>query len=554
MKHFAIPILLLFAIAGCARSGTEQDFTTEKITEYWTTGQTLPSSVTRSHPLPLQPVQNDKGFNVLIDLAHECSFHSLWTVPEQLNSLGYRAVGSHATLSSVLDPRGESRIRVLWDTINKVYPFAWWPNARYHVVITNQYSSESQEYTDEEITALTGFVSRGGGLIVQTNSRRWQEGTDGSARGSLGALVDALGGNVTDETLRLEYGKGRVIITGDPKELRFPSKATEDQKDSVSTVLDGYLGWLTERQRPLRDEPRLPEAMWGGGGIYPELEDHFSDIVFYYAGNQKPDLLKVVKEDVPVAQAFIQERLPSVPTAEPMYLILAAGGGGGWAVNIYRPKENGIISLDGFGILSIFGHELAHTMHGPANDGGGIAGIAPIPGRGEAHAGWFQGKVNALFKPELRDRPNRDCNHLFDYDPKGNAMDLAICYENEAMHEKWGYGKDWTKTWYIWQKLDDRYGPDWYPRWKYVQHTRWKDDPEHRLTWDEMIEDMSIAVGEDLFPFFVKLGTTLEKGRLEKIEFGGEVLVLPPAPIEVTPAGPVNLHPLSSPDKPGTGD
>jgi hypothetical protein len=121
-------------------------------------------------------------------------------------------------------------------------------------------------------------------------------------------------------------------------------------------------------------------------------------------------------------------------------------------------------------------------------------------------------------------------------------MDLSKHYENEEGRRIWGSGTDWYKTWYIWQKLDDRYGPTWYPRWRWIQHNRWADTPDKRLTWDEMIEDKSIAVGEDLFPFFVKLGTTTEKKRLEEIEYNGTLITLPPAPIELTPAGNVRLE------------
>ncbi|MDD2526141.1 MAG: hypothetical protein PHH63_07490, partial [Bacteroidales bacterium] len=59
--------------------------------------------------------------------------------------------------------------------------------------------------------------------------------------------------------------------------------------------------------------------------------------------------------------------------------------------------------------------------------------------------------------------------------------------------------------------------------------------------FDEMVEDMSIAVGEDLFPFFKKLGTTLEKSRLPEIVFNNETIRLKVAPLEVTPAGNVKL-------------
>ena len=73
--------------------------------------------------------------------------------------------------------------------------------------------------------------------------------------------------------------------------------------------------------------------------------------------------------------------------------------------------------------------------------------------------------------------------------------------------------------WWVWQKLDDRYGPTWYPRWYWVRSTRWAGDLGHRETWEEMVEDMSIAVEEDLFPFFRAIGTSLDCARLERLTF-----------------------------------
>ena len=592
MKQLMLLIVIL-PMMSCQRKVVEPRLTAEQITVAWTSGKTIRidnlDEKLAARPLfAEQPVKNDKGYNVLIDMAHECSFATLWDLPERLNKSGYRAIGSHATVNTVLDPKGYSRVRILYDTVNKIYPFAWWPNTRYDVIITEQSTPQAQEYTDVEIEALVKFVKKGGGLLIQGNVRKKGVGVGvgvgvGEKGGrvgppvrdgwSLNKLAGKFGGEVTDrdttisgirwakldlseewvpadvpgsmprEVLAIrKFGKGRVLISGNLSAIRKNGKDTQERKALADSLLSRMMNALTAFQKPVGGTLMLPQTMEGGGAIYPELEDNFSNIVFYYAANQKPELVKTVKEDVPKAQTFIQERLPSTPTAEPMYLVLCAGGGGGWAVNIYKPKENGIISLDGHGILSIFGHELAHTMFGPANDEGKVAGIAPIPDRGEAHAGWFQGKVNALFKPDLLDKANRECNSMFAYDPKGNAMDLATCYENEAMNQKWGYGKDWIKTWYIWQKIDDRFGPSWYPKWKWVQHTRWKDDPEHHLSWDEMVEDMSIAVGEDLFPFFIKAGTTLNKKRLEQIEFQGKLIKLPVAPIEVTPAGVVRME------------
>ena len=76
------------------------------------------------------------------------------------------------------------------------------------------------------------------------------------------------------------------------------------------------------------------------------------------------------------------------------------------------------------------------------------------------------------------------------------------------------------------------------------EHARWRHQPDHRLSWDETVEDMSIAVGEDLFPFFRKIGTTLTKERFAQAVFEGKTMDLPVAPLKITPAGPVRLEPI----------
>ena len=299
--------------------------------------------------------------------------------------------------------------------------------------------------------------------------------------------------------------------------------------------------WAAAGSPPAGGSRRLPAEAAGGGPIYPELEQNVGGVVVYYAKNQKQELLQAVREQMPKAKQQVEAWLPSTAPDEPMYLIVSAGGGGGWAVNAYLPKETGVISLSPQGLLSVFGHELAHTMAGPLNDQGKIAASWPQGNQGESHAGWYQGKVIAMFgDDETRGKSNRDCNRFFRFDKSGSELDLAM--DLDELRERWGKGKEWTKIWWVWQKLDDRYGPTWYPRWRWVQHTRWQEAPGKRLTWDETVEDMSIAVGEDLFPFFRKIGTTLGKDRFGQAEFQGKQIDLPPAPIEVSPAGPVRLE------------
>ena len=61
-------------------------------------------------------------------------------------------------------------------------------------------------------------------------------------------------------------------------------------------------------------------------------------------------------------------------------------------------------------------------MHGPVNDTGDVAGRALIPNRGEAHAGWFQGKVDAWFDPERRDVAVKDAGWSGRPQPRGGLQ------------------------------------------------------------------------------------------------------------------------------------
>ncbi|UCF17240.1 MAG: hypothetical protein JSW59_07220, partial [Phycisphaerales bacterium] len=343
---------------------------------------------------------------------------------------------------------------------------------------------------------------------------------------------------------RRQYGKGRVLIIGSVKYIEPPrdrSQASSAHRERIISSLSQMIRWVAAGTRPVGGPARLPREASGGGPIYPEMSERIGNVIVYYAKNQKEELLQCITRDMPLVKSRIEGWLPSAAPDEPMHLILSAGGGGGWAVNAYLPKEVGIISLSGQGVLSIFAHELAHTMGGPPNGNGELAGSWLYGNRGEAHAGWFQGKAAAL--PTGR-RVSHQPNKIFEFDKDANGLDMAL--PSGENREKWGKGKDWTKIWWVWQKLDDRYGPTWYPRWRWVQHTRWRHEPDRKLTMDETVEDMSIAVGEDLLPFFRKIGTTLSKERFARAVFDGQTIELPVAPLDTGAAGPVRLEPIGN--------
>ena len=91
------------------------------------------------------------NINVLVDLAHQASFFTMWSLPRGLRTSGFRSSGSQATLDTVLTPGEPSRVRI---AAAGRRPFAWWPNPRWNVVITSQSSPRSQDYLPEERKAL----------------------------------------------------------------------------------------------------------------------------------------------------------------------------------------------------------------------------------------------------------------------------------------------------------------------------------------------------------------------------------------------------------------
>ncbi|KPL11773.1 hypothetical protein AMJ85_03010 [candidate division BRC1 bacterium SM23_51] len=531
------------------------------------TGVTLPPDVAARFPLEEQRVRDDMGINVLVDLSHQANFFTMWRLPDALRKHGFRACGSQAVLDTVLQPGSLCRVRIHLE--GKRRPFAWWPAVRFNVVFTLQADPKSQEYLPEEIETLMTFVRSGGGLVLVGGRVRNEDAlkiwplsrlarefgasfsTEGDSLGKTRALALKLDSTWKPQVVgikgkplvaRRELGKGRIVLISSSGMIDLRDRgASRDEIAAKEKLIADSVRWAAGGAPPVGGSRRLPRERAGGGPIYPEREMRIGNVVVYYAKNQKKELLNAVEHDMPLAKQKIEQWLPSVPPDEPMYLIVSAGGGGGWAVNAYLPKETGVISLTTQGLLSVFGHELAHTMGGPPNAKGHLAGHWPHGNQGESHAGWFQGKINALFGGKT-DEANRNANSIFRWDKQGNALDLAM--EPEALRDKWDKGKEWNKIWYVWQKLDDRYGPTWYPRWRWVQHTRWQDQPDRHLTWDETVEDMSIAVGEDLFPFFRKIGTSLTKDRFPRVVFQGNTIELPVAPIDVTPAGPVCLDPI----------
>ncbi|MCF7849153.1 MAG: hypothetical protein K9M45_09900 [Kiritimatiellales bacterium] len=577
MSRMKPPFLVLFAAvlltAGVASSAADRDMQT--IAEYMRAGKTLPAEFCEKYPLPGKLPKNDTGINVLLDQAHQTQFVLLWGMRGALNKEGFRACSSIACLDTVLLPKGQSRVRLqVGEKENRLEPYAWWPNVEYNVVITFQSDRKAQQYTERERNALKWFVENGGGLLVIGGSvpkdkmdadawsmnglaklfgARFTVDSDKVGRKkmsvpNLGREWEVLetGANGKPVRARRNFKKGRVMIAETPDIFNADKKKVNaDTAERNRKALADAVHWLAEGKRPVGGKKTLPSV--GGVGIFPEKEANLGSIIVYYAANQPDTVKQCIQQDIPDSAAKIRQWLPGKVYDEPYAIVMPAGGGGGWAINP-RPKAAAVITYQPLGLLGVFAHEMAHTMGGPRNEKGELAGRSPHVNQGESQAGWFQGKILAIYDPKRQEQSNRNCNSILDKEAKaGKKVDVANFDRDE-----WGKGTDWTKHWYIFQKLDDRYGPAWYPRWYWVRSTRWADDPQRKLSWDETVEDMSIAVGEDLFPFFKKIGTTLSRDRLEQTEFEGQTLRLPVAPIDAGPAGNVCLDPVGDYTQPLT--
>lgn len=565
-------VVTLLGAAGLSSEAATAAPDIAAVERIWKSGATLPAPMAAKFLNPPLSVPNDTGINVLVDLAHQCAFATMWGLPGKLHPLGFRSMVSHASIETVLTPGKLSRMRIpvgRAEDGKSLRPFGWVPNPRYNVVITFQSDINAQAYLPEERVAVESFVKNGGGLVIIDNGlsrmdrQRLEAWADRSLATTFGVnfraylsgqskTLPGAGWEIVRQSnrgaftvARRVWGKGRVVLVTSPGEIDPGKNASKEETAEKKALLKDIMTWAASGSAPVGGEARFSQTQGGGGGIYPELEEHLKGVVLYYARNQKPHLLEAVRKELPKIADQLYSWLPSPVPEEPMFIILAAGGGGGWAVNAFYPKETGVISLDTVGLFGVFAHELGHTMSGPRNAKGEVAGSWFDGNQGEAHAGWWQGKILAQYS---NNKSMRDCNELLKFDPKAAEIDLGL--PNRTAYEKWGNGKVWKKLWWVWQKLDDRYGTTWYPRWRWVQYNRWQNEPKKRLSIEEMIEDMSIACGEDLFPFFKRIGTTLQRDRLERVVFQGKTLSLPVAQIEISPAGDARHDPIGDFTKP----
>ena len=386
-REFRATLLLTLAVVTWAgrAPATEAESTLEDVHRIWKSGGTLPAEMAARFPNPPLRLANDTGVNVIVDLAHQCTFATMWKVPRDMHAHGFRTIVSHASLNTVLTPGDLSRVRIPVGKASDgkpLRPFGWVPNPRFNVLFTHQSNPDAQFYLPQERAAVKAFVENGGGVIIVDNgfgggnTRRqalWEERSLATTFGLRFANMPGdRGGPLLDQNwevvhtndndqpavVRRAFGKGRVVLVSSLDELIWdPEQPLPAIIDNRPTLGD-LVSWAVGSQPPVGGEARFSQTHGGGGGIYPELEERLPGAVVFYAQNQKDYIIKGVREELPKIADQLHGWLPSPVPEEPMFILLAAGGGGGWAVNAFYPKETGTISLNITSLYGIFAHRV----------------------------------------------------------------------------------------------------------------------------------------------------------------------------------------------------
>ena len=82
----------------------------------------------------------------------------------------------------------------------------------------------------------------------------------------------------------------------------------------------------------------------------------------------------------------------------------------------------------------------------------------------------YRGRIVAKYNGEFG--PNRGCQEVLHESYNGTQKTPEEIFKKTHL-DNWRDGWDRLMIWYAWQKLDDRYSPTWYPRWRWVPSKRW---------------------------------------------------------------------------------
>lgn len=290
---------------------------------------------------------------------------------------------------------------------------------------------------------------------------------------------------------RRAVGKGSVLVCSRALVGRNP-----DAKDPINDgwwqplLRDLAAGKAVDPAHPPRDT--MPEIIVEKEGLkiqYSEYLAPYADATFAIYTRVRP----------------VMERLLGVPPAKGMMgsLILLPTGGGGFSsgATVGLGIWWGGFPEKTYGMMELLGHEATHSWVLPFAEPLWNEGIATYVGILVGRELGEAAEAGAALKNWL-DACTR-------HDPDMTKYDLAA--RRGVPHEV-----AMAKPMWIWEQLRKE-KPDILAR--YFQLKRKLVDPAKRAryTADDSVEVLSRAMGRDLFPWFVSLGISVDKSRVEDL-------------------------------------
>lgn len=438
------------------------------------------------------------------------------------------------------------------------------------VIITHQ-SWSDVPYTRKQVNDLRRFVSKGGGLLLigygpgyvdyaKSKNLSFDSWPINILARAFGFRFEPEAGKIPfvvqphslttgvgeltfqDETLRLgiakvpndavvllgdsagnpvlaarEFRKGRVAVL---TEYRFIKTIDESTNEKLFVNLFSWLGANSPNkakfthQRPqeifpgielhkgydyeLADKPEPPN--WNGGPdfIWPEIQIKRGGITLQYSASMRERADYIIQQ-YPVVYKTIFELFKVEPAQEMILEALPSPGSG------YHWTKQKLVAIgalaDDKAVLNIMSHEMVHAW-----------GL-PTP-RNFSH-GWtcftddyVSERLQLRTREQIAEGWNRRLSRVKEIDPNLNSLDIAQMTTDPSFQQILD-----TKVGWVLKELGRTYGLDFFPRLVrlYREHTKvpCDTDPCRALPLDDFIFYASLAAGEDLFPWFSSVGTTV---------------------------------------------
>jgi len=237
--------------------------------------------------------------------------------------------------------------------------------------------------------------------------------------------------------------------------------------------------------------------------IWPEHLLQKNGVNILYAESMKQPVNHIINELYPVVYKALEELYQCEPLSESVNRIHFYPHWGSGYTWMPPGVDEPIIGIPCLGkdhdrIMSIFAHEMTH--------GWGIPGPPSWEHCWTSFTDPYFSEKLDLFNEQKRNE-NRDNNlkKLLDKDPQLDKIDISIV-RNDSLEDE---HLRWIKFANLFETLCNQYGTDLLA--KYIRFFRkyGKIDKES-LSMSDFIYYLSLAAGENLYPFFIQHGTTVD--------------------------------------------